>query len=56
MLYAMKIKDISNVVGVRENQVIGYGLVVGLEGSGDGGSSAFTLQSLANMLQTMNIK
>ena len=55
-IYAMKIKDISNVVGVRENQLIGYGLVVGLEGTGDGGGSAFTLQSLANMLETMNIK
>jgi len=55
-LSAMKIKDISNVVGVRDNQLIGYGLVVGLEGTGDGTGSAFTLQSLANMLQTMNIK
>jgi len=55
-IYAMKIKDISNVVGVRENQLIGYGLVVGLEGTGDGSGSAFTLQSLANMLEAMNIK
>lgn len=52
---AAKIKEISSVVGVRENQLIGYGLVVGLDGSGDGGS-AFTLQSLANMLETMNVK
>lgn len=55
-VYAMKIKDISNVVGVRDNQLLGYGLVVGLEGTGDGSGSSFTLQSLANMLQTMNIK
>lgn len=55
-LYAEKIKDISNIVGVRENQLIGYGLVVGLNGTGDGTTSTFTLQSLANMLQTVNVK
>ena len=36
--FAAQIKDIANVVGVRENQLIGYGLVVGLNGSGDGSS------------------
>lgn len=55
-LYAAQIKDIANVVGVRENQLIGYGLVVGLNGSGDGSSSEFTIQSLSNMLQTVNVK
>lgn len=53
---AAQIKDIANVVGVRENQLIGYGLVVGLNGSGDGSSSEFTIQSLSNMLQTVNVK
>ncbi len=56
LAFGVKIKDISNVVGVRDNQLIGYGLVVGLNGTGDGTSSTFTLQSLANMLQTMNVK
>jgi flagellar P-ring protein precursor FlgI len=56
LTYAQKIKDIANVVGVRDNQLIGYGLVVGLGGTGDGSSSFFTLQSLANMLQTVNVK
>ncbi len=55
-LQATKIKDISNFVGVRDNQLIGYGLIVGLDGTGDGTSSTFTIQSLANMLQSVNIK
>ena len=55
-LYAEKIKDIANIIGVRDNQLIGYGLVVGLNGTGDGSSSKFTLRSLSNMLQTVNVK
>ncbi|WP_169776692.1 flagellar basal body P-ring protein FlgI [Campylobacter mucosalis] len=55
-LLATQVKDIASVVGVRENQLIGYGLVVGLNGTGDGGSSEFTIQSLSNMLQTVNVK
>lgn len=53
---AEKIKDIANVVGVRENQLIGYGLVVGLNGTGDKTTSTFTMQSLANMLESVNVK
>jgi len=55
-LHAEKIKDIANIIGVRDNQLIGYGLVVGLNGTGDGSSSKFTLRSLSNMLQTVNVK
>jgi len=55
-LQAEKIKDISSIIGVRENNLIGYGLVVGLNGTGDGSSSLFTLQSLSNLLQTVNVK
>jgi len=55
-LNAEKIREIANIVGVRENQMIGYGLVVGLNGTGDGSSSAFTLRSLSNLLQTVNVK
>lgn len=55
-LYAQRIGDIANVIGVRDNQLIGYGLVVGLSGTGDGSSSEFTLRSLSNMLQTVNVK
>ena len=55
-IFAVQIKEVANTVGVRENQLIGYGLVVGLNGSGDGTSSKFTLQSVSNLLQGMNIK
>jgi len=54
-LYATKITDVSNIVGVRDNQIIGYSLVVGLQKTGDGTTSEFTLQSIANMLKAMNI-
>ena len=54
-LFAQKIKDISNIIGVRSNQLIGYGLVVGLDGSGDS-SSKFTNQTLSNLLKNVNVK
>jgi flagellar P-ring protein precursor FlgI len=54
-LHATKIEDVSNIVGVRENQLIGYSLVVGLKKTGDGTTSKFTLQSISNMLKAMNI-
>ncbi len=54
-LYAAKISDVANIVGVRDNHLIGYSLVVGLEKTGDGTTSKFTLQSIANMLKAMNI-
>ncbi len=44
-----------NVVGVRPNYLTGYGIVVGLKGTGDGTTSIFTLQSIANMLKKMGI-
>lgn len=50
-----RIKDISKVQGVRSNQLMGYGLVVGLDGTGDGSSSGETVQSIANMLTTYGI-
>ncbi len=53
-IYAQTIKDISNVVGIRDNQLIGYGLVVGLAGTGD--KSKFTMQSLQNLLRNSYIK
>ena len=53
-LYAQTIKDISNIVGIRENNLIGYGLVVGLPGTGD--KSKFTMQSLQNLLRNSYIK
>ena len=53
-LYSQTIKDISNVIGIRENQLIGYGLIVGLAGTGD--KSKFTIQSLQNLLRNSYIK
>ncbi|MDD2566611.1 MAG: flagellar basal body P-ring protein FlgI [Thiovulaceae bacterium] len=54
-IYATKITDVANIVGVRDNQIIGYSLVVGLKKTGDGTTSQFTLQSISNMLRAMNI-
>lgn len=51
---AERIKDIANIAGVRDNQLIGYGLVVGLDGTGDT-STPFTTQSLQSMLQQFGI-
>lgn len=55
-LFGAKIKDLANIVGVRDNQLIGYGLVVGLKGTGDKTTSTFTMQSLSNMLESVNVK
>ena len=55
-LNAEKVREIANIIGVRDNQIIGYGLVVGLNGTGDGSSSEFTIRSLSNLLQTVNVK
>ena len=52
---ATRVKDIADVQGVRENQLIGYGLVVGLAGSGDKNGTEFTRQSLAGVLAGMGI-
>ncbi len=51
---AERIKDIAQVAGVRSNQLVGYGLVVGLDGSGDG-AAAFTSQSLKSMLNRLGV-
>ncbi len=51
--HAERIKDIASFEGVRENQLIGYGLVAGLDGTGDKGNA--TLQSIANMLLRMGV-
>ncbi len=50
-----RIKDIAKVQGVRDNQLIGYGLVVGLAGTGDSNKSLFTNQAAANMLERFGI-
>lgn len=50
---AIKIRDLTNVEGVRENPLIGYGMVVGLTRTGDGQQTIFTTQTLANIMQRM---
>ena len=52
---AVRIKDIASLKGVRANQLVGYGLIVGLDGTGDSGDSVFTIQSLAAMLERMGV-
>jgi flagellar P-ring protein FlgI len=54
VVLAERIKDVANIAGVRENQLIGYGLVVGLDGTGDT-STPFTTQSLQSMLKQLGI-
>lgn len=51
----VRVKDIAKVQGVRDNQLVGYGLVVGLSGSGDSNKSTFTIQSIANMLKSFGV-
>ncbi|MBI5491369.1 MAG: flagellar basal body P-ring protein FlgI [Deltaproteobacteria bacterium] len=53
---AARIKDIAFIEGVRPNQLVGYGLVVGLNGTGDKSSAVYTTQSIANMLNRMGMK
>ncbi len=53
--WGARLKDISSIRGVRENQLIGYGLVVGLKGTGDG-KSEFTQKSLVRMLDKLGMK
>ncbi len=53
--HAVRIKDIIDIEGVRKNQLVGYGLVVGLNGTGDGNKSEFTIQSMSSMLEKMGI-
>src|SRR6218665_2482646 len=51
-----RIKDIVNIEGVRDNQLVGYGLVVGLAGTGDSlNNSPFTKQSLQAMLERLGV-
>ena len=53
---AERVKDVASVAGVRSNQVVGYGLVVGLNGTGDQTTQApFTIQSITNMLANFGV-
>ena len=52
---AVRIKDIASFSGMRDNQLIGYGLVVGLAGTGDKKDSVFTINSMKNMMDKMGV-
>jgi flagellar P-ring protein precursor FlgI len=51
----VRVRDIARVQSVRANQLVGYGLVVGLSGTGDSSQSPFTLQSIVSMLQRFGV-
>ena len=52
---AARLKDITNIRGVRSNQLVGYGVIVGLNGTGDS-KAEFTNKSVARMLDKLGIK
>ncbi len=52
---ASRIKELAQLEGVRSNQLVGYGLVVGLNGTGDSNSTQFTTQSLVNMMERLGV-
>jgi flagellar P-ring protein precursor FlgI len=54
--YGARLKDIADIEGVRGNQLLGYGLVVGLNGTGDGRMTDFTPKSISNMLEKMGLR
>lgn len=53
---AARLKDIADVEGVRGNQLVGYGVVVGLNGTGDGFRVDFTTKTLSNLLENMGVR
>ncbi len=53
---AVRLKDMATFSGVRTNQLVGYGLVVGLAGTGDKSGTDFTIQSMGNMLEKMGVR
>ena len=55
-VFSARVKDIASIQGIRQNQLFGYGLVVGLDGSGDNAGKGFTIQSLVNLLLRMGIR
>jgi flagellar P-ring protein precursor FlgI len=53
--HAARLKDMADIKGIRSNQLLGYGLVVGLDGTGDGKKSLFTNQSTVSLLEKMGV-
>lgn len=55
-IFATRVKDVASLDGLASQQLVGYGLVVGLAGTGDGSRTAFTVQSVANMLKKLGVE
>src|SRR5580704_6424692 len=55
LLRAARLKDLASIEGVRDNHLVGYGLVVGLAGKGDSQQTIFSAQSLTNLLERMGV-
>ena len=55
LAHADRVKDLVTVAAMRPNQLVGYGLVVGLEGTGDGTDVSFTVQSMRAMLSRLGV-
>jgi flagellar P-ring protein precursor FlgI len=53
--YADRVKDLASVAAMRSNQLVGYGLVVGLQGTGDGADVSFTTQSMKALLSRLGV-
>ena len=53
---SVRVKDIATIQGIQELQLVGYGLVVGLDGTGDGRNALMTIRSVRNMLLRFNIE
>ena len=50
-----RVKDVASIEGIRDNQLVGYGLVVGLKGTGDSSQTVFPAQTLVSALQRMGV-
>src|SRR5450631_1714666 len=50
-----RLKDVASIEGVRDNQLLGYGVVVGLNGTGDKRTTVFSVQALSNILKRMGV-
>src|SRR5580698_11041801 len=53
--HTVRVKDVASIEGIRDNQLVGYGLVVGLHGTGDSQQTIFPYQSLVSALERMGI-
>lgn len=52
---AARVKDVAKIQGVRDNQLLGYGIIVGLNGTGDSTKSDFTINSIVNMMRNFGV-